>query len=509
MEGYGSAGARSGDRTYASKRESGAPGSDRLPPQDREAEAAILGAMIMSEGALDAVQDLGIQASDFYVPAHRTIFESIQRLREGAGQQIDEVTVTARLQHDGQLEDVGGRAYVLGLLERVPAVANARAYGEQVIKQATLRALVRTGESIAKLGYEHPEEPETLIDHAGTLVMDLARDRERSGWEDAAEVLGEVFNELSERAENGGKLKGLATGFADFDRMTGGLHPSQLVIVAARPAMGKTAWALNAVEHVALREKRPVALFSLEMDAADILTRMMCSLAKVDQKRIRVGVPHEDDWPLLVEAIGRISHVKENLYIDQSSALTPLELRSKCRRLHQQLRSRGGLGLVVVDYLQLMEAGRRMDSRQVEVAYISRQLKTLARELKVPIIALSQLSRAVETRNDKRPVLSDLRESGSIEQDADIVMFLHRPEYFDQDDPSLRGIAELIVAKHRNGEVGTVRLGFRSKYTQFVNLEMHAQQPPSPAMATAPGPVSSGPPPGPGFGGGFHDDGPV
>jgi replicative DNA helicase len=486
--------------------------------------------MMMSQNALDAVEDVGLNAGDFYAPAHRTIFEAIHKLREAANEQVDELTVTAQLQQDDQLENVGGQTFVYSLTQRVPAVANTRSYAEEVVRQSTLRALVRTGETISALGYEHPDDPQALIDQAGTIVMDLTRQREQSGWEDPSSVLGEVFDELSARAENGGRLKGLTSGFADYDAITGGLHPSTVSILAARPAMGKTAWALNVVENVALRAKKPVAVFSLEMDAGDLLTRMMCSVAKVDSKRIRIGVPHNDDWPLLVDAIGRISAAKDNLYIDQSSSLTPLELRSKCRRLHQTLRHKGGLGLIVIDYLQLMEAGRRMDNRQVEIAFISRQLKTLARELKVPIIALSQLSRAVEARVDKRPILSDLRESGSIEQDADLVMFLHRPEYYEQDNPELRGLAELIIAKHRNGEVGTINLGFRARYTQFVNLTKSASGPggvpsgapggmpaavpgagmaapagaPMPSPGFGAGPASSGPPVG-----GFHDDGPV
>lgn len=458
-------------------------GSTHLTPQNLEAEEAVLGAMIMNRRAVEIVDDVRLRTHDFYRPSHRMLFDVIREL--ASRDMVDELTVINELRRTGQLEQVGGPVAVVSLAERVPSAANVRAYAEEVLAQSTLRGLVDTGHEIARLGYEHPDDPPTLVDQAGVLLSELAQQRESADFIDASELLGPLYDELTERAENGGKSKGLPTGYVDFDRLVGGFQPGNLVIIAARPAMGKTSWALNIAEHVALHEKRPVAIFSLEMSADDLVTRMMCSVARVDQKRIRQDMPLDSDWPLLVEAVGKLSQAAGRLPIDQSSSLTPMELRTKVRRLHNQLKSEGGLGCVVIDYLQLMDGGKRFDSRQVEVSYISRQLKALALELEIPIIALSQLSRQSENRVDKRPMLSDLRESGAIEQDADIVVFLHRPEYYDRDNPEVQGKAEIIVAKHRNGEVGSVWLGFLAKYTKFVNLDRHHVGPPPVAGASA------------------------
>lgn len=457
--------------------------SSHLTPQNLEAEEAVLGAMIMNARAIETVDDVGLRTSDFYRPSHRIIFDVI---RELAGRDaVDELTVVNELRRVGQLEQIGGPVTIVSLGERVPSVANVRAYAEEVLAQSTLRGLVETGHEIARLGYEHPDEPTSLVDQAGVLVSDLAQQRETSDFVDATALLGPLLDDLSERAEQGIGSRGLKTGFSDFDRLVGGFQPGNLVIVAARPAMGKTSWVLNVAEHLALREGKSAAIFSLEMSAEDLVTRMLCSVAKVDQKRIRQDVPLDNDWPLLIDAMGTLTDAKGHLKIDQSSSLTPMELRTKVRRLHSQLKSEGGLGCVIIDYLQLMEAGKRLDSRQVEVSYISRQLKSLALELQIPVIALSQLSRQSEARTDKRPMLSDLRESGAIEQDADIVLFLHRPEYYDRDNPEVQGKAEVIVAKHRNGEVGSVWLGFLARYTRFVNLDRHHVGPPPIAGASA------------------------
>ena len=450
----------------------------------------MLGAMIMSPRAIEIIDDVGLRTSDFYRPSHQLIFDTIRELAQRDA--VDELTVITELKRTGQITAVGGPVAIVSLAERVPAVANARAYAEEVVAQATYRNLVDAGHEIARLGYEHPEDHTTLVDQAGVLVSDLAQKRESSDFIDATELLGPLYDELTLRAEEGGKARGLATGFADFDKMTGGLQKGAVYILAARPAMGKTSFALNIVEHIAMKEKKPVALFSLEMSSEDLVTRLMCSTAKVDMKRIRNEVPLDSDWPLLVDAIGRLNQAKGLLYIDQSSSLTPMELRSKVRRLHQRMKEHGGLGAVVIDYLQLMEAGKRMDSRQVEVSYISRQLKSLALELNIPIIALSQLSRANEQRESKRPQLSDLRESGAIEQDADLVAFIHRPEYYDRDNPELAGKAEIIIQKHRNGETGSVWLGFLAKYTKFVNLDTHHKPPPAASPAPQGGSYNGG-----------------
>jgi len=449
-----------------------------LPPQSLEAEEAILGAMLMSTVAIETATDLRLRERDFYRPSHRTIYRVILDLFERDA--VDELTVINELKHQNVLGEVGGAAAVMTLAERVPAVANARAYAQEVIDQAVLRSLVETGHEIARLGYEHPEEPPRLIDMAGALVGDLSGSRDTGDFVDASELLGPLYDELTERAESGITAKGLHTGFHDFDKRTGGLQPGNLVIVAGRPGMGKTAWALNIAENIVVDNlsEGGIAVFSLEMTPEDLMTRVMSSVAKVDSQRLRYGVPNEQDWPHLVEAVGKLMQ-PGRLMIADSRELTPMTLRASCRRLNNQLKAQGGLKLIIIDYLQLMESGRKGDAgqRTQEVSYISRQLKSLALELEIPIIALSQLNRSVEQRPDKRPLMSDLRESGSIEQDADMVLFLYRPEYYTKDEtpPEWQGKAELIVAKHRNGQPGSSIMGFLGRYTKFVNLTVDAQ----------------------------------
>ncbi|MCW2960003.1 MAG: primary replicative helicase [Thermoleophilia bacterium] len=444
-----------------------------LPPQSLEAEEAILGAMLMSGTAIEAVTDLRLRERDFYRPSHRTIFRVILELADRDA--VDELTVVNELKHQNLLTEVGGSAAIITLAERVPAVANARAYAQEVIDQATLRSLVETGHEIARLGYEHPEEPEKLVDMAGGLIGDLASNRSGGDFVDASELLGPIYDELTERAESGEVASGLITGFHDFDKRTGGLQAGNLVIVAGRPGMGKTSWAMNVAENIVIDGEGAVAMFSLEMEPKDLMTRVMCSVAKVDQHRIRVGTPNEQDWPHLVDAVGKLMQ-PDRLFIADTRDLTPMTLRTQCRRLAHQMRNKGGLKLIIIDYIQIMEAGRRFDGETAELTYISRQLKSLALELSVPVIALSQLNRSVEQRPDKRPLMSDLRGSGSIEQDADIIIFLYRPEYYTKDEtpPEWQGKAELIVAKHRNGQPGNSILGFLGKYTKFVNLTQEA-----------------------------------
>ncbi len=441
-----------------------------LPPQNIEAEEAILGAMMMSSRAVESAFDVGLKTTDFYKPQHQEIFDVIVDLSNKG--QVDEHLVANELQRRGHLDDIGGRVALMGLAERVPAIANARAYAREVIDQATLRGLVEVGHEISTLGYEHSDEPTLLVDQAGVIVNELAQKRELSDFVQLPDLLGPIFDQLTERAEAGGAPSGLQSHFVDLDKVTGGFQKSNLVILAARPAMGKTAFALNLAEQVAMRDRKAVAIFSLEMDQDDLAMRIMSSVAKVDSKKLRHGVPGDEDWPHLVDAVGRMSSAMDLIFIDQSAMLTPMQLRTKSRRLHNRLKGSGGLGLIIIDYLQLMETGlRRSENRQVDIAFISRQLKSLARELQVPIIALSQLSRAVESRPDKRPMLSDLRESGAIEQDADLVMFLYRPEYYGDDREEFKGKAELIIAKNRHGETNSVWLGFQPMYTRFVNIQ--------------------------------------
>lgn len=448
--------------------------SPHLPPQNLDAEEAILGAMMMSTAAIEAAADLKLREKDFYRPSHRILYRTILELADRDS--VDELTVVNALRHSNELAEVGGSAAIMSLVERVPAVANARAYAQEVVAQSVLRGLVETGHEIARLGYEHPEDPERLVDMAGMLVGDLSAQRSSGDFIDASSLLGPIYDELAERAETGATAKGLLTGFHDFDQRTGGLQPGNLVIVAGRPGMGKTSWAMNIAENVVIdTDEGGVAIFSLEMEPKDLMTRMLSSVAKVDSKRLRSEVPNEQDWPHLIDAVGKLMK-PDRLFIADTRELTPMTLRASCRRLHQQLRDKGGLKLVVIDYIGLMEGGRRFEGRTQEISYITRQLKSLALELEVPIIALSQLNRAVESRPDKRPLMSDLRESGSIEQDADMIIFLYRPEYYMKDEtpPEWQGKAELMLAKFRAGQPGSSIVGFLGKYTKFVNLTMDA-----------------------------------
>ncbi|MCW2926145.1 MAG: primary replicative helicase [Thermoleophilia bacterium] len=445
-----------------------------MPPQSVEAEEAILGAMLMSQSAIEIAMDMRLRERDFYRTSHRTIFRVILQLAERDA--VDELTVINELKHQNVLQDAGGSAAIMTLAERVPAVANARAYAQEVINQATLRALVESGHEIARLGYEHPEEPDKLVDQAGGIVSDLAHARSAGDFLDAAQLLGPIYDELAERAEKGEVANGLMTGFFDFDKRTGGLRPGNLVIVAGRPGMGKTSWAMNVAENIVTEtdQEGGIAIFSLEMTPQDLMTRMMCSVAKVNQQRVRNGIPEEQDWPHLVSAVGKLNQ-PDRLFISEARELTPMTLRAQCRRLARQLKDKGGLRLVIIDYIGLMDGGRRGDdgsNRTNEITYISRQLKSLALELELPIIALSQLNRSVENRQPPRPNLSDLRDSGAIEQDADMVLFLYRPEYYSKEETPVewQAKAELIVAKHRNGQPGSAVFGFLGPYTKFVNL---------------------------------------
>lgn len=460
------------------------PGGDapvHLPPQDLASEEAILGAMLMSPRAIEVATDLRLREADFYRPNHRLIFRTILELE---GQAVDELTVVNELKRRSRLTEAGGAPAIYSLAERTPSVANARAYVLAVIEQATLRSLVETGHEIARLGYEHPEEPTRLIDEAGQLVGDLSQRRETGDFIDGSTLLGPIYDELTARVESG-TTSGLPSGFVDLDSRTGGFKPGQLIIVAARPGVGKTAWAMNVAEHLVLNDEGAVAVFNLEMEPRDLLTRVLCSVAKVDQKRVRNDVPLEEDWPHLVDAVGRLMQ-PDRLFIADTRDLTPMALRAKCRRLHTQLRHQGGLKLIIVDYLQLMESGRRDENRNQAVSYISRQLKSLALELGVPIMALSQLNRGAERETGGRPQISHLRDSGSLEQDADIVLLLYRPEVALRDETpvELQGKAELIIAKHRNGEMGTIHLGFLGHYTKFTSLTREDSQVARDARAT-------------------------
>jgi replicative DNA helicase len=446
--------------------------SGRLPPQDLDAEQSVLGAMLLSEVAVSEATEV-LKAEDFYRGGYGEVFAAMLDLYQGS-EPVDQVSVCDRLDQRGSLEQVGGRPAVFALAEAVPVVTNARRYAEIVREMAILRGLIRVGTEVAQLGYDRPGDTRELLDMAEQKVYEIAQHGTTEDFTLIKQPLDEAFHRLTLLFEHGdgSGVTGLPTGFGELDRLTSGLQKSNLVILAARPSMGKTSLALNIAEHAAVTLQKPVALFSLEMSKAEIAQRLLCSVGKVDQSRLRLGQLEDGDWMRVTGAMETLGSAP--LYIDDSGAMTVMEMRAKARRL--AARQKGGLAMVVVDYIQLMQASTPSDNRVQEISQISRSLKMLARDLDIPVLALSQLSRAVEQRQDKRPVLSDLRESGAIEQDADVVMFIYRDAYYRRsegeevrpDDPS-NDLSELIVSKHRNGPVGMVNLRFQSRYTRFVD----------------------------------------
>ncbi len=444
-----------------------APASDGVvPPQNLEAEESVLGAMMISPGAIAAVSEI-LDAGDFYRESHAKIYRATLQLY-GKNEPVDAITLTNELEQRGELDAVGGRVRLHELARLVPATANARHYAEIVRETATLRGLIRAGGEIAQLGWEREGEPMELVSRAEQLVYELGERRTQGDLVLFKDTLVETFQRISHLYESGAEVTGLPTGFKDLDRLTAGLQPANLIILAARPSMGKSAFALEIANHVAVDAQRPCAFFSLEMSRQEVAQRLICSRGKVDAHAIRTGRLAKDDWPRLAQACGKLEAAP--LYVDDTPALSLLELRARSQTLK---RRQPDLGLIVVDYLQLMTTGRSEESRLQEVSAISRGLKEIAKDLDLPVVALSQLSRAVEQRHDKRPVLSDLRESGSIEQDADLVMFLYRDEYYERDeaDDSQKGIAEVIIGKHRNGPIGSFNVAFISRYAKFASLQ--------------------------------------
>lgn len=434
---------------------------DRVPPHDLEAEQSLLGSMLLSDDVIPEVAEL-VHGESFYNDTNRQIFEAIIELYS-KGEPADPITLSDKLMEAGVLEAVGGKSYIHTLVNVVPTAANAKYYAEIVEKNGLLRSLIKAATEIAGMGYDPGSEVERILDKAESLIFGVAQKRISEKFTHIKDLLVDSFEQIEHLYEKKGSVTGLASGFSDLDDITSGLHPSDLIIVAARPSMGKTSFALSMAQNIALNEKVPVALFSLEMSRHQLVQRLMCSEARVDAQSLRTGQLNEEDWPKLSAAVGRLADAP--IFIDDTPNITILELRAKARRLM----AREKIGLVIVDYLQLMQGHKRADSRQQEISEISRALKILGRELNVPIIAVSQLSRAVEQRQDKRPMLSDLRESGAIEQDADLVMFIYRDEYYNKDSED-RGIAEVIISKHRNGPTGFVRLVFLEHYTKFANL---------------------------------------
>ena len=432
------------------------------PPQNLEAEESILGAMLLSPGAIAAVGEL-VTASDFYLSSHGVIFRTAISLYS-RGEPVDWVTVVDELEKRGELEAAGGKARVAELAVSVPATANAAHYARIVREMALLRGLIDVGGEVARLGWERPGDTEDLLDRAEQAVFHLSQTRVTSEFSHIEILLKESFERITALYEAGAEVTGVPTGFRDLDRLTSGFQPGNLIVIAARPSMGKSALGLCTAANLAVRHETPVALFTLEMSKSEVTQRLMCSEAKVESQRLRTGKLAVDDWPRLTAACDKLA--KAPIYVDDTGSITMMEIRSKARRLKSR---EPALGLIIVDYMQLMTSGVTAENRVQEVSQISRSLKQLARDLDVPILALSQLSRAVEQRHDKRPILSDLRESGSIEQDADLVAFIYRDEYYN-DESDQQGLAEVILAKHRNGPTDAMKLSFLKRYAKFADL---------------------------------------
>lgn len=436
----------------------------KIPPHSIEAEQSVLGGLMLENASWDWVADK-IREDDFYRRDHRLIFRAISVLAEKSNP-FDVVTVSEWLANNNELENSGDLAYLGELARNTPSAANITAYADIVRERAVRRHLIEAGTDIASSAYntEGRESPE-LLDHAERLVFEIADrgDRNRGGFAAMKDILVDVVDRIDTLFHRDNPITGVATGFSDLDSQMSGLQNSDLIIVAGRPSMGKTALAMNVVTHAAISEKLSVAVFSMEMPAEQLAMRMMSSLARIDQSKVRTGKLDDDDWPRLTSAVSMLNEA--TIFVDDSPALTPTELRARCRRLKRE----HGLGLVVVDYLQLMQVPGSKENRATEISEISRGLKALAKELKVPLIAISQLNRSLEQRPNKRPIMSDLRESGAIEQDADVILFIYRDEVYNEDSAD-KGVAEIIIGKQRNGPIGKVNLTFLSQYTQFENF---------------------------------------
>ncbi len=435
----------------------------KVPPHDIDAEQAVIGSMLTDKDAVvDAVETL--KSDDFYRQDNKTIYEAILNLYNRA-EPIDIITVKSELTSLGKLEAVGGLEYLAILPDKVPTTANVDKYIKIVEEKSILRRLIKASNELIDLGYAETEEVDSIIDQAEKKVFEISQGKNQKGYTPIKDILVESFAELEKLYNQKEPITGIPTGFADLDYKTAGLHNSDLVLIAARPAMGKSAFALNIATNAAVQAKVPVVIFNLEMSKSQLVSRILCSEAMVDSNKVRTGKIEEDDWVKLATALGPLSEAP--IYIDDTPGITVTEIRAKCRKLKMEK----NIGLIVIDYLQLIQgSGKRNSSREQEISEISRSLKILAKELDVPVIALSQLSRAAEQRADHRPMLSDLRESGAIEQDADIVMFLYRDDYYNPDSEK-KNIAEVIMAKHRAGSTGTVELLWLGNYTKFVNID--------------------------------------
>ena len=435
----------------------------KVPPHDIEAEQAVLGSMLTDKDAVISAIEV-LKEEDFYRTDNRAIYEAILNLYNRA-EPIDIITVKAELESIGKFEQVGGLTYLASLPDKVPTTANAMKYIKIVEEKSTLRNLIKTANEIIELGYDPTEDVEDIMESAEKKIFDIMQNKDKKGYAPIQDILVESFNQLEELYNRKQHITGVPSGFIELDYKTAGFHGSDLVLIAARPAMGKSAFALNIATNVAVRANVPVVIFSLEMSKEQMVNRILCSEAMVDSNKVRTGKLEEDDWTKLAGSIGPLSD--SEIYIDDTPGISVSEIRAKCRKLKLEK----NIGMVLIDYLQLVQgSNKRNGSREQEISEISRSLKILAKELNVPVIALSQLSRAVEQRPDHRPMLSDLRESGAIEQDADIVMFLYRDDYYNKESEK-KDIAEVIIAKHRGGSLGTVELLWLGSYTKFVNWE--------------------------------------
>ncbi len=436
--------------------------SSMIPPQSIEAEQAVLGTILLQDKALLKIVEM-LAADDFYRDAHKTIYTAMLTLFEKR-EPHDLITITSLLNDQNKLDQVGGASYLASLTDIIPFSGTLVHHAQIIRKKSILRRLIQTTSEVTARCYDTQDDIETLIDQAEKTIFEIAHSNKGQGFQPMSTIVPQAFERITRLFEKQGHITGVSTGYDELDRMTAGLQPAELIILAARPSMGKTALSMNIVQHAALIGKVPVAVFSLEMSMESLALRMLCSVGRIDSQRVRTGKLHDNDWPKLTRATGMLSDAP--IHIDDTAGMTVLEMRAKARRLM----SEHNLGLIVVDYLQLMQGKSNSENRAQEISEISRSLKAMAKELNVPVLALSQLNRSLENRTDKRPQLSDLRESGAIEQDADVIMFIYRDEVYNraEDNPN-RGLAEVIIGKQRNGPTGMIKMTFLGEYTTFEN----------------------------------------
>jgi replicative DNA helicase len=452
-----------------------------LPPQNIEAEQSILGGLLLEASAFDQVGDM-LMEEDFYRPAHQIIYKAIKELH-GKSERPDLLTLSNLLESKRELDAVGGATYLASLLEKTFSAANIVSYCKIVREKSLLRKLISTSSKFIEKAYNSDyQDIEVFLDQAESDLFKVSESKNQSGLVGAMEIVKTSIERIEELYKRKADITGLATGFTELDKMTAGLHGGELIIIAARPSMGKTAFSLNIASHIALKQKKTVAYFALEMGKESLMTRMLAGEAKVSMSELRSGKIQDSSWPRLISAAGQLSEAP--LFIDDTPGISPFEIRARCRRLKSQY----NLDIIMIDYLQLMDLKIKVESRERAVAEISKSLKTLAKELNIPVLALAQLNRGVEGRADRRPMLSDLRESGSIEQDADVIGMLYRDDYYDKDDPEKAGNAEVIIGKQRNGPTGTVKLKFDAKYNRFRDADPEAVSPLPPPQAPPPRP---------------------